>query len=339
MHSPQFASVPESIAKIILRGSRWEWLTFIALCILLYHLLALWYRWLRPDPEFLRFTTDVVKILGLGSFLGLQTEGGHRFVIRLDNVLSRISFLRTAKRACLTTWLAAGLAAGLFYLGSPLATGLFNRNGVFALENGQYGTAVRDFRQAISLSPDDSHAHYNLASAYEALHKDAEAIDEYREAMELEEEFWPVYNNLGRLYLESEHNPDAALTVLLAGQGRVADPLGKAVIRKNIARAYLEKGLPQMAVSVLMDATSVLQAQQNEGANVGIYLADAHRLLAQAQTALGDPTAAALAWQDCLGYALSVMESETCTTGSPYPPPDCLDAIVISSEAREQTTQ
>jgi tetratricopeptide (TPR) repeat protein len=326
-------------SKRNLSGSRWEWLTFLALCILLYHVLGLWYRWLRPDPEFLRFTTEVSKLLALGSFLGLQTQGGHRFILQLDSLLPRIPFFKTARRVCLTTWLIAVFAAFLLYLGSPLATEIYNRHGVTALEHGQYGIAIRDFRQAISLSPDDAHAHYNLASTYEALHKDKEAIDEYQQALELNEDFWPVYNNLGRLYLQSQHDPNAALTVLLAGQGRVTDPLGSAVIRKNIAWAYQENELPNMALSILGNAIGDLQALQIKGGNLGIFLADAYRIQALANETLGDVSAARRAWQDSLGYALSVVESEGCVKGNPYPPPDCLDAMKLTSEAREHAPQ
>jgi hypothetical protein len=44
-----------------------------------------WYRWLRPDPEFLVFSTGVIQQLAILSFLGLQTEGGKKLVLRLDD--------------------------------------------------------------------------------------------------------------------------------------------------------------------------------------------------------------------------------------------------------------
>lgn len=52
----------------------WGILTLAAVFPVFYFVLALWYRWLRPDPEFLNFTAGVAQLVALISLLGLQTE-------------------------------------------------------------------------------------------------------------------------------------------------------------------------------------------------------------------------------------------------------------------------
>jgi hypothetical protein len=111
--------------------------------------------------------------------------------------------------------------------------------------------------------------------------------------------------------------------------------LGRAVIGKNVAWAYLEKGLPRAALAGLDKAIADLRALQAQGKSVESYLADAHRLEALAWQALNRAADARHAWQDSLGYALAVAESEPCAAGASRPPPACLDALRWEAEARE----
>lgn len=319
--------------------SWWDWLTFIALSVLIYHVLALWYRWLRPDPDFLAFTGAVAELLAIGSFLGLQTERGRQLALRVDRAVVMQRLLSTPRRICLVAWLAAALAALLLYGGSPLAARLFNVHGNNALEEGRYSVAIRDFRRSASLAPGNPRTHYNLASVYAYLHESEQAIEEYQLALELDETFYPTYNNLGRLYLEVRHDPDAALAVLLAGRQRVDDPLGRAIIGGNIAWAYLDKGLPRTALSTLDEVRETLYALQDQGKSVEIYLAKAFRLEARAHQVLDQPDEARRAWQDCLGYALAVAEADWCVASEARLPPYCLDARNWAAEARERLAE
>jgi tetratricopeptide (TPR) repeat protein len=155
-------------------------------------------------------------------------------------------------------------------------------------------------------------------------------------ALEQDESFWPAANNLGRLFLQARRDPDAALGVLLAAQQRAVDSLGRAVIGKNVAWAYLEKGLLRAALADLDKAIAELRTLQAQGQSVASYLADAHRLKALAYQALNRPDDARRAWQDSLGYALAVAESESCVAKTSPHPPNCLDALRWAAEARER---
>ena len=317
-------------------GVLWEWLTFLALAVLVYHLLALWYRWLRPDPDFLAFSTGVAELLAIASLLGLQTERGRKLVFNLDDLLGLGRVLKSRRRICLAACLVAFVSVMLLYVGSPVAANRLRHQGLDALEDGGYSTAIAKFRRAASLAPHHAPTHYNLAAAYEAVHDYERAIAEYQAALALDDQFWPVYNNLGRLHIRALDDPDAALATLQAGQRRATDPLGVSVIGSNVAWAYLEKGLPRAALAELEQVTGDLDGLRRQGQSVEIYLARAYQLEALAHQALEDPSEARRAWQDCLGYALAVAESAACSAGGPRLPPDCLDAFRYVAEAREE---
>ena len=335
---PAQPAVPESGTSASAKQPRklWEWLTFLALAVLVYHLLALWYRWLRPDPDFLAFSTGVAELLAIASLLGLQTERGRKLVIRLDDLLGLGRVLNSRQRICLAACVVAGLSVILLYVGSPLAANRLRHQGLDALEEGSYSMAIGRFERAASLVPRHAPTHYNLAAAYEAVHDYEQAIAEYQTALELDDEFWPVYNNLGRLHIRALGDPDAALATLQAGQRRANDALGSTVIGSNIAWAYLEKGLPRAALAELEQVIGDLGGLQKQGQSVEIYLARAYQLEAQAHQALENPSEDRRAWQDSLGYALAVSESAACSSGGPRLPPDCLDAFRLVAEAREE---
>jgi tetratricopeptide (TPR) repeat protein len=278
-------------------------------------------------------------LLAIASFLGLQTERGRSLVIGIDERLAVGRLLRDSRNAFGITAATALLAMMILYVGSPQAAVLYRRRGVSALEVGHYSQAIRALRQAASLDPDNARTHFNLASAYETIYDYDHAEAAYQLALELDDQFWPAYNNLGRLYLEGAQDARAALAVLLAGQHQTTDPLGQAVIAKNIGWAYLEMGWPHASLSSLDEARSGLLILLAAGDGVDIYLAEVYRLEAKAQAAIGDANEARRAWQDSLGFSLSVAESLTCASAGSSLPADCTDATWWAVEAREWLTE
>src|ERR1035441_626758 len=61
----------------------------------------------------------------------------------------------------------------------------YTTNGMKALDEGKYEAAVQAFRKAIEADAKDYFAHFNLAMAYTMLHRDPEAVAEYRKTLEL----------------------------------------------------------------------------------------------------------------------------------------------------------
>ena len=324
-------------------NSRYKWVwnagTLLGLGLLVYHLLALWYRWLRPDPEFLAFSASVAELLAIASFIGFQTESGRDIAGQIDDVIPLRILLGTPRRAFATAWSGAILTGLILYIGSPTAARYYREQGAEALETGAYSEAIRSFQQAISLDPKEARAHFNLASTYETLHEEEKAIAEYQIALELENDFWPSYNNLGRLFLEARGRPDAALAVLLAGERQAESDLGRAVLGKNQAWAYLEKDFPITTLDILEGVEELFRKLWDEGASVEIYLAEVNRLQAIAYSQSNDEVSAGSAWQDSLGFALAVASSPACTQTGIQTPPDCLDAQQWIAEAREILTR
>lgn len=85
--------------------------------------------------------------------------------------------------------------------------------GLKALDEKRYDSAVSAFQRAVAASPTDYAAHFHLALSFSLLNHDDEAIAEYRKTLELKPGLYEAELNLGILLLR-QRQPDAALTVL-----------------------------------------------------------------------------------------------------------------------------
>ena len=312
----------------------WGVLTLLALAPSIYCVLVLWYRWLRPDPQFLAFSSSIAQLLALASLLGVQTDWGRQVADRFVQAVNQRRHWQVPWRVCLYAWLLAGVLVLALFL-SVLVARLYNSRGAAALETGQYSAAATAFRQAVSLAPSNARAHYNLGNAYEELHDFDQAIGEYQHALELDDGLVAAYNNLGRLFVRARHDPDASLLTLLAGLAQVQDPLGRAVLWKNVGQAYLDKELPQAALSSLTEAAAGLETLAQIGVNVSIYQAETYRLTAMVWLSLNRVGEAERAWAACRGHALAVGDSQACVVPSGPKMTDCLNAAIWAAEARE----
>ena len=77
-------------------------------------------------------------------------------------------------------------------------------DGLKALEEGKYEAAAQAFTRAIAADPQDYFAHFNLAMAYSLLHKDAEALAEYRKTLGLKPGLYEAELNAGILLLRQK---------------------------------------------------------------------------------------------------------------------------------------
>ncbi|MGB0383823.1 MAG: tetratricopeptide repeat protein [Ardenticatenaceae bacterium] len=315
--------------------SIWEGVALVGLLPLLYYVLRLWYHGWGYDPDFLNFTAGVATLVALVSLLGFQSEWGQLLARRVNLMVNLSRLWQNSKRVCLTVWVTVGLLWIAFHWGYPWWAYRCNLRGADALEEGRYSAAVQDFRQAVTLFPDNANGHYNLARAYESLYQYEEAISEYQQALELDDELWPAYNNLGSLYLVARNEPDAALTILLAAQTRTNDAYEEAVLGKNIAWAYLKKGLFHVAGPKLDEVIAKLEEAQAQGHAVSIDFAESYRLMALTYDALAQPEDAKRAWATSQGYALAVRDSERCQPPVRLSEIDCLNAQIWAAEAEQ----
>ncbi len=229
----------------------------------------------------------------------------------------------------------------------PFLTTRLNTQGAAQIAAGEYSQAIQSLQYAARLQPDDARTHYNLGNAYDlAPGNEEQAIIQFKKTIELDDKFWPAYNNLARLYILTG-SPDAALTTLHAGLRAGSDMPRRetAIFQKNMGWAYLgqidrqecpfpndalvsssQQTTAENALTHLAKARTAMQTVRETGENVSIYLAEIYLLQGCAYEALGQPEAARQTWSDSLAHASAVLDSDQCTTPSGTLLFDCLKA-------------
>lgn len=307
---------------------------YSGLVIIVYFILKLWYRWLRIDPDFLNFTTGIAQLLTIVAFLGIQTEPSIKAKLSFKVLLIEGHIKQKLKKFTWTV-IIAGFIYFLLYLSANQIATIYRKNGVSLMEAGDYSRAIWNFQQALNLSGGDARTYYDIANAEESLNNYDLAIENYHLSIELDDSFWPAYNNLGRLYLEARDDKDTALPILLSGYRSASTKIGKATISKNIGQVYLQMNLFNSSLEELSQAERSFNELLSSNESVEIYLAEIHLLKAKVYKRLDMAAKSMREWQDSLGYSLSVSESQLCNQEDKRTPPDCLNAFIWVTEAKE----
>jgi len=85
-----------------------------------------------------------------------------------------------------------------------------NNLGLLLVENGMPEEAIRSYRRAVRIRPGFGFAHYNLGLAFEALEQWSEAADCHRRALEIDPRFAEARNHLGNVLHRMGHMDEAA---------------------------------------------------------------------------------------------------------------------------------
>jgi tetratricopeptide (TPR) repeat protein len=85
----------------------------------------------------------------------------------------------------------------------------YYEQGLKALDEKRYQSAVDNFLNAIAAEPPDYSLHFNLALAYSLLGKDSEAIPEYKKTLELKADLYQAELNLGISLLREKRGAEA----------------------------------------------------------------------------------------------------------------------------------
>jgi tetratricopeptide (TPR) repeat protein len=118
----------------------------------------------------------------------------------------------------------------------------FLTNGLKSLDAKQYDAAVESFTKAVAADPKDYSAHFHLALAYSMVGKNAEAIPQYKAALELKPGLYEAEINLGICMLRVK-DAAAALTPLREAAAQKPKEFQPAFY---LARALLDtKQLPE----------------------------------------------------------------------------------------------
>jgi len=116
-------------------------------------------------------------------------------------------------------------------------------DGAKALQDGHYDAAVQALAKAVADDPKDYYSHFNLALAYGSLHKDAEAVAEYRKTLELKPGLYEAEINAG-IMLVRDNEPAEALPLL---EDAVKQKPSELRPRFFLAEAQLETGADEQA--------------------------------------------------------------------------------------------
>lgn len=137
-------------------------------------------------------------------------------------------------------------------------------DGLKALEEGKYEAAAQAFTRAIAADPQDYFAHFNLAMAYSLLHKDAEALAEYRKTLGLKPGLYEAELNAGILLLRQKSAAEA-LPLL---EDSAAQKPKEFRPRYYLAEAQLQTGATQKAAENFRLALEV--NAKSAGAELGL---------------------------------------------------------------------
>ncbi len=105
--------------------------------------------------------------------------------------------------------------------------------------DGKYAEAVIEFKNAVQLDAQDPHAHYKLGLAYlkkGGLPNLQKAFQEFKRATDLDANMRDAQLKLGELYLLSQRFPEAQESRRTRAQGNPGQPRSPYVIRECLCR-------------------------------------------------------------------------------------------------------
>ncbi len=109
--------------------------------------------------------------------------------------------------------------------------------------NAKLNLYIKFLKEQLAFEPQSAAVHYNLGLAYSHKGLTAEAVSEFKQAIECDPELAEAYVNLGGLYAEGE--PEKSIEANLKAL-EINPDLGPA--HSNLAFGYLRGGLPEKAV-------------------------------------------------------------------------------------------
>lgn len=126
--------------------------------------------------------------------------------------------------AVIVTLLLLGIIATIL-VGPGLLAELYERAGIYHVDQGEFERAIHELDLAVKLSPNSVSAYYYRGEAYEMMGDTDHAIDDYSKTIALDPEFTDAYFGRGYIYIEIEDynravadydrvlelNPDSAL--------------------------------------------------------------------------------------------------------------------------------
>jgi tetratricopeptide (TPR) repeat protein len=115
---------------------------------------------------------------------------------------------------------------------------------------GRYANAVEEYRRALEVQPYDATVHNKLGICYQQMQNDASARREYDRALELDPGYGEVWNNIGTL----EQSRKRFKNAVRAYKKAIETKPGLATPWKNLGNAYLALGQAEQAFEAYQEA-------------------------------------------------------------------------------------
>lgn len=229
------------------------------------------------------------------------SKAANKSVEELPQKLKSLRFHKQKVKVGTTLFITLCLSS--FYFSLPKISQIFNDKGLRNWKQQNLAAAEQDYLTAISLSPDNAPAHYNLGSLYEEFQEFDKAKKQYHRAIRSNEP--QPYNNLGRLYIREKQYSQAAYLLekgLSLSKNQEVYPEVKYSLFKNLGWARLKQNRHEEAQKYLRAAIGFANSPEakdyipNPGA--------AHCLLAQVLENLEKKQASAALkqWEKCVQF-------------------------------------
>ncbi len=150
----------------------------------------------------------------------------------------------------------------------------YNNLGVQFDQTNRPQEALDDYRQALQLKPDYAEAHFNLANALGRAGQPAEAIEHYRQALHYRPNYAEAHNNLGVSFLGAGQTQEALEHFQRALQSRP----DYAKAHHNLGNALIALNQPQEALQQFEQALRLEPDDAEAQYNLGFLLAQSGRL-------------------------------------------------------------
>lgn len=233
--------------------------------------------------------TDVIPVTPAGDRV-------HAISAKIGPQSRTVSSIRPNRTLLIALVAGLAVAAALVtsaYLGTPKLARYFNNEGVLRQQQGNIRAAISSFHWAIRFNSNYVEAHYNLGDAYEEIPDYVRAAEEYQRAIDIDQTFYPAYNNLSRLYILRLKEYGTAMRLLdRALSFEPKETPVRYTLYKNYGWANFQLG-------------QLGQAEQNLhiAINLDPERGSAHCLLAKVLGGQSRVSDAVPEWESCLGYS------------------------------------
>ncbi len=116
----------------------------------------------------------------------------------------------------------------------------YNNRGYMEFRKEKYSKAIKYYQKALSIHPTDAVFHYNMASAYFAMHKYDRAAQEYRAAYQLDPDIFQRVSRIGVMAQTTSPEDRAAFSFMIARMYAQAGDVDHSLeyLRKALEEGY-----------------------------------------------------------------------------------------------------